>query len=102
MFCIQCGSYNPDHAQFCSVCGYCGNEERNSSGIIPGPSMPIGGGQPGTVPLAQGTPQVGQVPFVQGTPSPYAPGSAPYGPGSAPLGQHLNAAPGSSSPLAPR
>jgi hypothetical protein len=95
MFCIQCGSYNPDHAKFCSVCGYRGREDRDSSGMIPGPSMPIGGGQPGSVPLAQGTPQIGQGPYVQGTPSPYAPGSVP-------IAQHINVPPGSSSPLAPR
>ena len=94
MFCIQCGSYNPDHAQFCGVCGYRGREDRDSSGMIPGPSMPIGGAQPGSVPMAQATPQIGQVPYVQGTPSPSAPGSVP-------LAQHINIPPGSSSPLAP-
>jgi hypothetical protein len=94
MFCIQCGSYNPDHAQFCGVCGYRGREDRDSSGMIPGPSMPIGGAQPGSIPMAQGTPQIGQVPYVQGTPSPSAPGSVP-------LAQHINIPPGSSSPLAP-
>ena len=94
MFCIQCGSYNPDHAQFCGVCGYRGREDRDSSGMIPGPSMLIGGAQPGSVPMAQGTPQIGQVPYVQGTPSPSAPGSVP-------LAQHINIPPGSSSPLAP-
>ena len=94
MFCIQCGSYNPDHAQFCGVCGYRGREDRDSSGMIPGPSMPIGGAQPGSVPMAQATPQIGQVPYVQGTPSPSAPGSVP-------LAQHINIPPGSSSPLVP-
>ena len=94
MFCIQCGSYNPDHAQFCGVCGYRGREDRDSSGMIPGPSMPIGGAQPGSVPMGQGTAQIGQVPYVQGTPSPSAPGSVP-------LAQHINIPPGSSSPLAP-
>ena len=95
MFCIQCGSYNPDHAQFCGTCGYRDSEARNTSGLIPGPAMPIAGGQPGSVPLAQATPQIGQVPYVPGTPSPYTPGSVPFE-------QHLHAAPGSSSPLAPR
>src|SRR5260370_8840897 len=37
MYCIQCGSHNPDNTAFCEICG-----EQLEKGTSPPPVMPLG------------------------------------------------------------
>src|SRR5438067_7542153 len=77
MFCIYCGTSNPDDAIFCRSCGKRQPTKENT--VLPLPGMPMSGGQSpsGSVPMVQGTPQASDVPAVQGTPS--LPGSSVSG-----------------------
>jgi hypothetical protein len=84
MFCIYCGTNNPDDALFCRSCG---RRQRSATDdtIIPVPLFPGApgeSGQPsiGNVPSVQGTPHVSDVPTAQGTPS--LPGSPLAMPGT--------------------
>ncbi|HEY6286602.1 MAG TPA: zinc-ribbon domain-containing protein [Ktedonobacteraceae bacterium] len=72
MFCIQCGSYNPDNAEFCGKCG-----EKLKKGTSTPPSMPVEGVPASSgaqspageyIPTIQEMPTASSFPVSQGTP----------------------------------
>ncbi len=78
MFCLQCGSYNPDNAAFCGICGRRLDQGASppqagavNRPITPAPEAPMGGRQsiPGEyIPVAPERPPAGSSPLGQGTP----------------------------------
>ncbi len=69
MFCIYCGTDNPNNAIFCRGCGK--HQPTNDGTIVAAPGIFMNSGQSttGNAPMIQGTPQASGVPTVQGTPS---------------------------------
>jgi len=72
MFCIQCGTYNPDNAAFCGGCGAKFKKEASSPPFMPVERVPASGAAQSPVgeyiPHVQEMPPANSYPMSQGTP----------------------------------